>query len=278
MPSKKHITARTMRLNVCILLMLLVSGINTGYAQRGKDGKQQFLTWASGVVIDGQLDDWGDTLLYEHRSQELQYQIKNDDDHLIVAFRVQDQERQIQALSQGFSFTVNTRGKKREGSTVVFPIADRIAFRSIMSADNDERPENMREGALQAIRAIYVLRFDELLDGQISLENTYGIVAKARIDSTDALCAEIAVPLEQLGISVSTNRELAFNVKINGLIMPNGNGRTSGNIRGRYRGYGSPYGFGYPYGYGSQAPSKPREEPGVWIVAPLAQKDYKQTE
>lgn len=270
MPSKTHITVKTMNLTGRILLLLLVSWASASYAQRGKDSKQHALTWASDIVIDGRLDDWGDTLLYEHRSQGLQYQIKNDGSRLIVAFRVPDQEQQVQALSQGFSFMVNTRGRKKEGPTVVYPIADRIAFRSVMSADNDDRPENMREGALQAIRSIYVLRFDDLLDGQISLTNTYGIAAQARIDTADALCAEIAVPLDQLGISAETEGEMAFNVKINGLIMPSNNRGVYNGVRGRYPGYGYPYGSGYPYGYGQQTPSKPREEPGVWIVSPLA--------
>lgn len=269
MPSKTHITAKMIKLTGRLILLIVIGGISTSYAQRNKGNTQETLSWAEGVVVDGRLDDWGDTLLYEHSSQGLQYQIKNDGDRIIVAMRIPDHEQQVQALSQGLSFTVNTQGKKREGPTVVFPIADRIAFRSIMSADNENRPEDMRHGGLQAIRAIYVLRFDDLLDGQISLENTYGVEARATIDTTDALCAEIAVPFDQLGVTVRRTSKLAFNVKINGLIMPNNRGVNNG-MSGRYPSYRNPYGYGYPYGYGQQRPSKPREEPGVWIVSPLA--------
>ena len=245
-------------------------GVNPAVAQRNKDHVQQSLDWATGIVIDGQLGDWGDSLVYEHATQEFHYHIKNDAEHVYVAMRVHDKDRQMQIFAQGLAFMVNTNGKRREGPTVYYPVADRLAFRSIMSADNDDRPEDMRKGALAAIRAIYVMRFDDVLDGQISLENTYGIHARAALDTTDALCVEIVVPLHRLGVSISDGTELAFNVKINGVMVP-GSGSSPSMMRrgyGGYRGYG--YGYGYPYGYGQQGPSKPREEPGVWVKSPLA--------
>ncbi|WP_143053899.1 hypothetical protein [Parapedobacter koreensis] len=237
-------------------------------AQRNKGNVQQSLDRATAIVIDGKLDEWGDTLVYEHATQKFRYHIKNDDKNLYIAMRVVDKDRQMQIFAQGLAFMTNTKGKKREGPTVYFPVADRLAFRSIMSADNDNRPDDMRKGALAAIRAIYVMRFEDVLDGQISLENTYGIHAQATLDTADALCVEMAVPLERLRVSVQDGDELAFNVKINGVMIP-GSGSSASTMR---RGYGYPYGYGYgyPYGYGQAMPSKPREEPGVWVVAPLA--------
>lgn len=238
------------------------------HAQRNA-GKEPALTWADAVVVDGNLEDWGDSLTNEYASQDLQFQIKNDATHLYVAMRVLDRDRQMQVLSQGFSFMVNTSGRKRPGPTVVYPIADRLSYRSIMSAENDDRPEDMREGGLQAIRAIYVMRFDDILDGQISLENQYGIQAGAMIDSTDALCFEAKVPLRRLGIRSGFDKELAFNVKINGMIAPRG-GNTNARRTNRGSGYyGYPYGYG-GYGYGQNTPARPREEPGKWLVSTLA--------
>lgn len=268
--SKSRITARPMALNVCTVWLLLFVVANPVFAQRNKGNIQQSLDWATDVVIDGQLDEWGDSLIYEHATQQFNYHIKNNGENVYVAMRVPDKDRQMQIFAQGLAFTVNTKGKKREGPTVYFPVADRLAFRSIMSADNDDRPEDMRKGALEAIRAIYVMRFDDVLDGQISLENTYGIHAQATLDTADALCVEIVVPLARLGITGNDQRELAFNVKINGVMVP-GSGSSPSMMRRGYGGYGGyGYGYGYPYGYGQQMPSKPREEPGVWVMAPLA--------
>lgn len=268
--SKSHIIAGKMALNACTVWLFLIVAINPVFAQRHKGNVQQSLDWAVDIIVDGQLGEWGDSLIYEHATQQFTYYIKNDRENVYVAMRVADKDRQMQIFAQGLAFTVNTEGKKREGPTVYFPVADRLAFRSIMSADNDDRPEDMRKGALEAIRAIYVMRFDDVLDGQISLENTYGIHAQAALDTTDALCVEMVVPLERLGISIGDQQELAFNVKINGVMVP-GSGSSPSMMRrgyGGYRGYG--YGYGYPYGYGQQTPSKPREEQGVWVRAPLA--------
>ncbi len=265
MVSKTHVTTGTMYLRGCIILILVFAMAGFASAQRNKGNVQRSLDWATGIVVDGKLDDWGDTLLYDHAAQHLQYHIKNDEAYLYVAMRITDTDRQMQALAQGCSFMVNTNGKKREGPAVIYPIADRLAFRTIMSADNDNRPEDMRQGALEAIRSIYVMRFEDILDGQISLDNNYGIKANATIDSTDALCFEAAVPFDRLGIRAEEVKNLAFNVRINGIIMPTSSGM--GNTMRR----GYPYGYGYPYGgYGQPMPARPREEPGVWVVAPLA--------
>ena len=266
--SKPRISATQMASVISTILMLVV--VNTTFGQRNKSNVQQALDWATDIVVDGQLDDWGDSLVYEHATQQFHYHIKNDAENVYVAMRVEDKDRQMQIFAQGLAFMVNAKGKKREGPTVYFPVADRLAFRSIMSADNDDRPDDMRKGALAAIRAIHVMRFDDVLDGQISLENTYGIDAQATLDTADALCVEMVVPLARLGLSIDDTEAFAFNIKINGIMIP-GSGTSPGIMR---RGYGYPYGYGYgygyPYGYGQQRPSKPREEPGVWIKAPLA--------
>ena len=269
--SKPHI-AEYMALKACQIGILIALFANPVFAQRNKENIQPSLDWASGIVIDGKLDEWEDSLTYEHTLQKFRYHIKNDDENIYIAMRVTDKDRQMQIFAQGLAFMVNTDGKKRDGPTVYFPVADRLAFRSIMSADNDDRPDDMRKGALAAIRAIYVMRFDDILDGQISLENTYGINARATLDTADALCVEMVVPMDRLGISLNdANGKLAFNVKING-VMVRGSGSSPAIMR---RGYGYPYGYGYGYGYpysyyGPQTPSKPREEPGVWVTSPLA--------
>ena len=266
--SKSHIIAGQMALNACTVWLFVFVVANPVFAQRNKGNVQQSLDWATDIVIDGQLDEWGDSLIYEHAAQQFNYHIKNNKENVYIAMRVLDKDRQMQIFAQGLAFMVNTSGKKREGPTVYFPVADQLAFRSIMSADNDDRPDDMRKGALKAIRAIHVMRFDDVLDGQISLENTYGIHAQAALDTADALCVEIVVPLGRLGVSADNGNELAFNVKINGVMVP-GSGSSPSVMRRGYGGYRG-YGYGYPYGYGQQMPSKPREEPGVWVRATLA--------
>lgn len=264
--SKPHVTKNWMSWKVYLASLFMVgASIGAASAQRNKGNAQQVLDWAKGVIVDGSLAEWGDSLRYEHALQQFHYEIRNDRENVYVAMRVVDKDRQMQIFAQGLAFMLNTAGKRREGPTVYFPVADRLAFRSIMSADNDDRPDDMRKGALQAIRAIYVMRFEDVLDGQISLDNHYGIQARAMLDTADALCVEMAVPLKRLGVAVDHNEKLAFNIKING-VMVKGSGTSPTVMRTGY-----PYGYyGYPYAYGQPAPARPREEPGVWVLAPLA--------
>ncbi|SEL96729.1 hypothetical protein SAMN05216436_10122 [bacterium A37T11] len=263
----KHINKNVLNIFSVALLLLLFFPNELSAQSKKKEKEKPELEWLTKVTIDGKLDEWKDSLSYLYDSQKLRYSVANNGFAVFVAMRVSGMDKQIQALSQGFSFMVNTDGKKKPGPRVVFPIPDRESLRAIMSADNENRPKDMREGALKAIRSFYVVGFNDIVDGQISLENQYGIRAAVAIDSTDALCFEAVIPLQRLDISSNSGKELAFNVKINGVIMPSRNNLNPYG-RGMYP-YG--YGYGYPYGYGQSERSGPKEEPGIWFTAKLKQ-------
>jgi hypothetical protein len=268
--SKKHTVRNAMiRCNIILwILLLLLTEIQLFAQATAKE--RPGLKWITGLTIDGNLDDWQDSLEYVYKNQHLQYSVGNDGENLYIAMRVPDMDKQMQALTQGFSFMINTAGKKREGPAVIFPIPDRESLRAVMSRENENRPEDMRKGLMQAVRAIYVLRFDDIVDGQISRQNQYGIQAEIQIDSTDALCFEAAIPLQRLSLDIDHAGEIAMNVKINGLIMPSRGGSGLSPMGRRGYPYGG-YGYGYPYGYGYGQPtrSQPRQEPGVWITDKL---------
>lgn len=214
------------------------------------------LPTAENIRIDGDLSDWDVSLKHLYGAQDLQFEIRNDAQYIYMAARIADQEQQMQAISQGVSFMINTDGKRRDGQLIVFPIADRLAYRTIMSADNEDRPDNMIVGGLQAVRGIFVRRFDQLLDGMISLDNQYDFRADALIDSAEALCIELRFPIASLNLNdTQKNSELAFNIKINGLIRQS----PAPPVRS-------------PYGY-SARPQTTREERGLWgrfrLAAPV---------
>lgn len=240
---------------VMAVFLTTISGVK---AQR-KGQVDPVIPRAGNMVVDGILDDWnGSVLLYDFPGQDLNFELRNDNRLIYVAVQVVDQDRQLQALSQGVSFMINVGGKRREGPRVVFPIADRLAFRTIMSSDNEERPEDMRLGALQAVRGVFVNGFEEILDGMISLDNQYGIEAFATIDSLDVLNIEMAFPISYLKLSEADKKtEMAFNIKINGLIMPSS--MPSPMPRSNQGAYGYP---GRSMQRGT--PQAPREERGYW--------------
>lgn len=247
---------------IALMLCFLV-----GYAQKKKTLAQEHMQYKTNIQVNGDLADWGDSLHYFYDRQELQYEVAQDDTHIYIAMRVKDGSWQMQALHQGFSLTINPDAKKKDGPTLVFPVPDRESLRALANKDKDEKPSDIRMGILSAVRGIYVKGMTDVVDGLISLENSYGIKTAVRIDSVDAVCYEAAIPFERISSSLSKKQTLAFNIKINGLIM-----RTVGGGRPMNRyGYG---GMGYPYGaYGMQPTRKEaHQEPGVWLILPLVDK------
>lgn len=258
-----------MRVLIISLLIALYSSASTlpAFGQRASTQEVE-ITWAEHMQVDGDLSDWGGELAHQFQGQKLSYEIKNNDSHLFLAIMIQDMDRQMQALQQGISFIINKDGKKRPSSQMVFPVADRIAFREIMSADNDARPEDMRDGAMQAVRGIFVSDMPGLKDGMISLNNQYGMQAQVALDEEKNLIVEMSIPLERLEIDRRRDVEdLAFNIKINGVIIPISH--SSSNNAGMYGRYGYP-----AYNRSTPNEARSREEPGVWVISPLATKTY----
>jgi len=255
------------RIKKIIVFSWMVLGFFTLHAQTRKSIAPSTINFKSAIKIDGDLSEWGDSLRYYFEKQDLRYEIANDGAHLYVAMQVKDGAWQMQALHQGFNFTINKEGKKKDGASITFPLPDRESLRALAAKDKDEKPSDARKGILGTVRGIYVKGMTDVVDGLISLENNYGIKTAVAIDSNDALCYEAVIPLKRIGISFNDTGELAFNIKINGVIM-----RTVGGGRAMNRyGYGS-YGYGYPYSsYGMQPTRKEaQQEPGVWVILPLA--------
>lgn len=231
----------------CIIVFSLIVISSDAQAQ-GRGRVQGELPRADHILIDGNLSDWNTSLQHLHAAQDLQFEIRNDAQYIYVAARIVDHEQQMQAISQGVSFMINVDGKRRDGPNIVFPFADRLAYRTIMSADNEDRPDSMIEGGLQAVRGIFIRRFDQLLDGMISLDNQYGFSAGALVDSAEALCIEVRFPISSLKLNdIQKDSELAFNIKINGLVK-----QASAPVVRR-----APYSS-------SVRPQAPREERGLW--------------
>lgn len=267
MASIMHKITKQMRIFIHIALTIaLLAGSLVAFGQRRLANDQ--LLWAAELNVDGDLADWGGKLKHDHPSQKLSYEIRNDEQYLFLAIRIIDQERQVQALTHGVSFMLNTDGKRRVGPAIAFPVVDRISFRSIMSGENDNRPEDMRLGALHSVRGIQVSRIGDLLDGLISLDNQYGIQADAIIDQDDALCIEMRLPFSVIAPSeIITGKQIAYNIKVGGAGMGRGPQGQMAPARGA-----NPVSSGYPGSVqgGVFRSSAPREDAGIWGLIQFA--------
>lgn len=219
---------------------------------------QSQVAWKTNIEVDGFLEDWGDSLSYYFEKQDIQYAIANDHDYVYIACRIRDKQQQIQAALHGLRVTINSQGKKKDGPRVIFPLPDKAAWNGLRNSEPDIK--DVRTAAIKSTRAIFVQDFDNIPNGPISLQNSFGIQSIVRLDSTDALCYEAAISLKQLHLMQHT--PFAFNLKINHT--------TKQTYYSPDYGY-SPYGYGY-YGNRMRRTTTVREEPGVWLLLHLSDK------
>jgi hypothetical protein len=66
------------------------------------------------IVVDGSIKEWGDSLRYYNTEKRINYAIANSKDTLYMAMRVSDRSEQMRILKAGATFSINTKGKKKE--------------------------------------------------------------------------------------------------------------------------------------------------------------------
>ena len=253
-----------MNIKVCFILSFLFPIFLPLKAQKNLVTES---TWRTDIKVDGELSEWGDSLSHYFKEQDIYYSFANDGEYLYVAIRVENQDRQVQAVFNGFNIQVNSDGKKREGSMLIFPLPDRAALRALSNEEFKENT-NVRVGALSTVRAYFVKNYPTILNGPISLENNYGIQASVKIDSADHLCYESAIRLDQLKLK-PTQGSFAINIKINGIIKTEVTAYEPANSYRR-----NPYNYGgyNPYANRSRTYIQNKEEPGIWQILQLATK------
>lgn len=223
--------------------------------------------WApKSIDVDGQLKDWNDSLQYFNEDTQFSFNIQNDDKTLYLAIKSKDRQNLNRILARGISFSVNTDGKKKPGATVIFPVMERT---SQPAGPSKSKPDIKTKQAhiLARMQRINVKGFPDILDGSVSINNTYGIAAAANFDSADNLVIEVAVPLQQLGIT-SSHELIALFVEINGVKQPRSAYNPNRDSRSGMYGYPS-----RDYRYDRRpVTSKLNASTGFWIQTTLAKK------
>ena len=241
-----------------LFLSCLLSLPSKVIGQRSKAPAVQ-IGWDTSIQVDGNMDEWGD-LPHSYVTQKFLFDVRNDQNNVYLAIEIEDRETQQQALMHGVTWTINPKGKKREDRSITFPLADRTSYRAIMAEDHSDKPKDAREGALRAVRGIYLMKFDDIVDGLVSLNNTYGVSAKASVGENGKLYIEMALPIKRLGLAKSKDALLAMNIKINGVPAMVASAPSRPAPMMNTRGYGS-----YPV-----SRTRLRVEPGIWFISTLA--------
>ncbi len=175
------------------------------------------------ITVDGNLQDWGDSLSYYNPAKRINYGLASDKENLYFAVRIQEREQQGQAMRNGITLAFNPEGKKKETYSLTFPYPDENSMFIMPKTDNaitgqqlkQENIEDRRKAELLKLRDIGVKGFKDVETEHISTDNTYGIKAVLNIDEKGALVYELAIPIKMLHTDNLNSKPWIFDIKIN---------------------------------------------------------------
>lgn len=198
------------------LFAVLICSVNLAGAQNGSLPRPP-----AGIVIDGDLHEWGDSLKHYNPELMLGYDLANDRDNIYIAIRISDPSEQARVLRNGFTVGINTTGKKKDTYSITFPVGgnESALQQATQQLDNDNAPQDhdeMMRAKLTKLRNIKVTGFKDVESEVITTANTYGFKTAMSYDEKGYLLYEAAVPLKFFDLSDAGKAGWAFNFKVNG--------------------------------------------------------------
>lgn len=205
----------------------IIISLSAGSLVANAQSVQEGSVWAPDKVkIDAKLDDWGNALQANNKTTDIYYTIANDDKNLYLAIKSSDQANNSKIVGGGINFTINTDGKKKDKDAfvVIFPVVNRTNMRNqFRQRGGGGEPmdsaaiADMRSQLLSTVKEITLKGFKDIPDSVISIYNEYGIKAAVGYDKNGSFIYELALPLKHLGLSLDNVKEIAYNIKINGI-------------------------------------------------------------
>jgi len=242
-----------------IYLAFLASTIFvSAFAQKPTDQKGNLAP--TGIRIDGRIAEWNGLPFTENKRTNLDYLLANDEKNLYLVIKSKESASTTKIMLGGISFNVNTDGKKKDKDafSITYPLVKRAGRgaggfggggrggfgggqnrTALSTAQRDSAALALHKTQLETVKEIRVLGFKDIQDTLISIYNEYSIKTVASFDDAGVYTYELSVPLAQLGLKSGEVKELAFQIKLNGLNAGSfGGGNGGGNGGGRNGGGG----------------------------------------
>ena len=191
-------------------------------------------------VLDGKTSEWPVQKFETDVSFEIKYAVDNDQQDLYVALIIPNSRTQMRIMRQGMQLYIDTKGKKKEGKGIEFPVkrarTEESNFNNFRGQQNEQsnRQDNSEERkantkAMRATLAINlvamkVFGFSNNEPGEQGLQMEGSANIAFAWDSTDAMSIEYKIPISLLGdISALQQKELSVGLKLNGIQMRTNN-------------------------------------------------------
>jgi hypothetical protein len=227
-----------------LLFVLLFSTISAG-AQTMDTNPSVLKTSPANITIDGNLNDWNDSLQYYNAETNIRYTFSNDKEYLYFAARIDDPHEIDRVLKAGITLNIDPKGKKKTAFGITFPVNSQIGNfpsqvppNSLNGITQANRDELLREAAT-TLRGIKVEGFKDIDGDMITTSNTYGIKTAINYDEKGSLVCEAAIALKLLHIDGRSKTEWLYAVKINAPVhSPEAHNNDGGGGRGGMGGGG----------------------------------------
>ncbi|MGH2622996.1 MAG: hypothetical protein ACRDE7_04955 [Sphingobacterium sp.] len=194
------------KLSYTILLLMSLTSV---FAQKSK-----VPTLVNGftIQVDGDLNEWQGNLTPIDADSSWSYAASQDGDYLYVALKITSQILVQEAARNGVKVSVNPKGKRKDGAILLFPNADAESKRAL-SNDENLAEMNIPKELINRSRGYLMKDFAHIVDGQLSFENNYGVLAKAQIDDQQNLLYESRIPVSAIGIK-NVDQPVAIGIEI----------------------------------------------------------------
>ncbi|RBL87967.1 hypothetical protein [Chitinophaga flava] len=170
------------------------------------------------IKIDGQATEWPKPLQFYNNDTKLFYTIANNKDTLFVVVSVPDKLSQQRIMRSGMSISINPTGKKKGGATLTFPLTTEAAPTPDVPQESRQKvADEWKKQILANVKEVKVEGFTGIADGNIPVNNTYGIRTASTFDGAGNLVCEMAVPLTAAGIPAGYDKPIAYRFKVNSL-------------------------------------------------------------
>lgn len=224
---------KSINLKTILFLVLLVRFVSAGFAQINDKAHRDGLFVLPTIKIDGKNLEWKDKDFSVNKRTDLSYIISNDDRNLYVVIKSTDIDNCKKIMAGGITFSVKQGHQVSENITLTYPVVNQTARGNggtmvtsfpINNAFRDAKRDSAiavgQRKKLEGAREIKITNFRNTKDTLVSIYNGYGIKAFASIEADNSFFYELAIPLEELDMSIIRQTEFAYNVKVNGLQIP----------------------------------------------------------
>jgi hypothetical protein len=174
-------------------------------------------------VIDGKMNEWGDTLLYDNATKCI-YSIANDESALYIGIKATDRIQQMKMIQGGMEIFIDNKVKKNKSIGIKYPLGGGTVSTPGNRSNGQDLKEMQQQMKAQMLR-MELIGFKEGLNGEQGIYSSTMVRPVMDWDNKDNLIYEVVIPFEALDESVKADlNDISIGIFINGLKVPQGAG------------------------------------------------------